>query len=155
MTAQPEVLFYHLERQTLEQALPKLLEMSLQRDWKVVVQAGSEERVAALGKHLWVYDERSFLPHGSAVDSSTESAVDQPIWLTVKEETPNEADILFLVDGAERENITGFTRCIYIFDGGDEVALQNARTHWQKVKEQGYSTTYYQQSPAGKWEKQG
>ena len=36
-----EVLFYHLERQTLEQVLPRLVQASLGRDWRVVVKAGS------------------------------------------------------------------------------------------------------------------
>ncbi|GIR10158.1 MAG: hypothetical protein CM15mP21_4200 [Hyphomicrobiales bacterium] len=33
-----EVLFYHLERQTLEQVLPRLVQASLGRDWRVVVK---------------------------------------------------------------------------------------------------------------------
>jgi hypothetical protein len=33
-----EALFYHLTESTLEQALPPLLEKSLQRGWAVVVQ---------------------------------------------------------------------------------------------------------------------
>ena len=37
------VFFYHLERQPLDSVLPKLLSMSLERGWRVVVQAGSEE----------------------------------------------------------------------------------------------------------------
>ena len=37
--------FYHLQRMALEQALPKLLEKALERELKVVVLAGSEERV--------------------------------------------------------------------------------------------------------------
>ena len=39
-----EVLFYHLEQQTLEQALPLLLDATMKRGWKAVVQAGSQER---------------------------------------------------------------------------------------------------------------
>ena len=38
-----EVLFYHLENQPVERVLPPLLEKSLERGWRVVVQAASEE----------------------------------------------------------------------------------------------------------------
>ena len=33
-----EVLFYHLQNMTLEGVLPPLLEKSLERGWRVVVQ---------------------------------------------------------------------------------------------------------------------
>lgn len=154
MKAETEVLFYHLERQSLEQALPQLLELSLQRDWKVVVQAGSEERVKILNDYLWTYNEHAFLPHGSR-DSSQADAHEaaQPIWLTAEDETPNDADVLFLVDGADREDVKRFTRCVYMFDGGDAEALHAARENWKRIKEQGLDATYYQQASDGKWEK--
>ena len=43
-----EVYFYHLERRTLDDVLPTLLELSLKRGWRAAVQAASDERVAAL-----------------------------------------------------------------------------------------------------------
>ena len=39
-----EVLFYHLQNMSVENVLPPLLEKSLERGWRVVVQATSEER---------------------------------------------------------------------------------------------------------------
>ena len=145
-----EMLFYHLERQSLEQALPQLLEASLKRGWRVVVQTDSDERVKALNAHLWTYREDSFLPHGCATDGE---AARQPIWLTSETETPNQAQVLFLVDGAVRTDIAEFERCVHIFDGGDATAVTAARTHWQQAKEKGLTTTYYRQTPQGKWEK--
>ena len=50
-----EVLFYHLLRQPLETVLPTLLEKSLARGWRVVVEAASAERVEALDAHLWTF----------------------------------------------------------------------------------------------------
>ncbi|MGZ8395340.1 MAG: DNA polymerase III subunit chi, partial [Rhodoplanes sp.] len=50
-----ELLFYHLERRPVEAVLPQLLEKSLSRGWRVVVQSSSEERVEALDAHLWAY----------------------------------------------------------------------------------------------------
>ena len=42
-----EVLFYHLERQPLERVLPNLLERTLERGWRAVVQCGDPERLEA------------------------------------------------------------------------------------------------------------
>ena len=61
-----EVRFYHLTRSTLESALPKMLEKTRERDQRAVVLAGSPERVEALASFLWTYNDRGFLPHGSA-----------------------------------------------------------------------------------------
>ena len=43
-----DILFYHLQNQPLERVLPVLLEKSVERGWKVVVEATSPERVEAL-----------------------------------------------------------------------------------------------------------
>ncbi len=60
-----EMLFYHLQGQKLEGVLPALLEKSLERGWKVIVQGASEERIEALDAHLWTYRDDGFLPHGT------------------------------------------------------------------------------------------
>lgn len=148
-----EVLFYHLERQTLEQALPLLLEATLKRGWKAVVQAGSAERVKALDAHLWTYKDDAFLAHAAKGDARfADSVTAQPIWLTYEDETPNEANVLFLVDGAERTAIDGFQRTVFMFDGRDEESLARARQQWSGLKDSGHALTYWQQSPEGKWE---
>src|SRR4051812_39217902 len=92
-----EILFYQLQNRAVEQVLPSLLEKSLERGWRVVVQAASEERVEALDAHLWTYREDSFLPHGTAQQAE---ASGQPILLTASEDNPNGANVRFLIDGA-------------------------------------------------------
>jgi len=151
-----EILFYHLEQQTLEQALPRLLEASLKRDWRAVVQAGSSERVAALNAHLWTWRDDSFLPHAAKDDARfADHAADQPIWITDDDDTPNQAQVLFLVDGAMRERLDVFERCVFIFDGRDAESLARARADWSRLKAAGHDLTYWQQNADGKWEKQG
>ncbi len=59
-----EIWFYHLQRQPLEKALPQILEKSLEKGWRAVVQAKSDERLEALDAWLWTYAEASFLAHG-------------------------------------------------------------------------------------------
>jgi DNA polymerase-3 subunit chi len=81
-----EVLFYHLTESRLEDALPPLLEKSLERGWRVSVHLGSEERCGALDAHLWTFRRRAFLPHGS---DSAPHAERQPVLLTLSSEAAN------------------------------------------------------------------
>lgn len=146
-----EVSFYHLERSSLEAALPKLLEKVLAAGLKAVVKLGSDERVAALDATLWTYEQGSFLPHGAAADGN---GPQQPIWLTAGDDNPAGATVLVLADGAQSEAMADYARCLELFDGRDETALGAARAHWKAYKERGFSLTYLRQTPAGGWEKQ-
>src|SRR5438105_5120225 len=92
-----EILFYHLRGQSIEAVLPALLEKSLERGWRVIVQAGSEERIESLDAWLWSFRDESFLPHATWRDAESSR---QPILLTVTEENPNGATVRFLLDGA-------------------------------------------------------
>lgn len=146
----PEVLFYHLEHQPLERVLPSLLEKTLERGWRAVVQSGSEERLEALDLALWTYRDESFLAHGTKKDGAGEH---QPIYLTTGLETPNGAGVRFLVDGAKTDRFDGFVRIVYLFDGNDPSAIATAREAWSAARNAGCKTTYWQQSAAGRWEK--
>ncbi len=145
-----EVLFYHLERQGLEKVLPSLVEKTLERGWRAVVQAGSQERLAAIDLALWTYKDDSFLAHGTARDGH---ATDQPVYLTTSNDTPNGAGVRFLVDGAETDDFSGYVRIVYMFDGNDADAVASAREQWKAAKSAGCPVTYWQQSQVGKWEK--
>jgi DNA polymerase III subunit chi len=145
-----EVLFYHLEHQPLERVLPNLVEKTLERGWRAVVQAGSEERVEALDTLLWTYRDESFLPHGTKRDGNPAL---QPVYLTAQEDNPNGATVRFLVDGAETADLTAYARIVYLFEGRDAAAVARAREQWTGAKEAGCDVTYWQQSPEGRWEK--
>ena len=143
-----EVGFYHLTQTPLERALPKLLERVLAQDGRAVVITGNEDRVEALTAALWTYDDRAWLPHGSAADGHAEN---QPIWLTASDENPNGATFLFLTDGAESAQIGAFSRTFDLFDGRDEAAVSAARTRWRACKDAGYALTYWKQTDGGSW----
>lgn len=145
-----EVRFYHLQSWALERALPKLLEKVMEAGHRAVLLAGSEERVASLNSHLWTYEERSWLPHGSAADAN---AAEQPLYLTTEEENPNSADVLVLVDGVAPAFSDSFAITIDMFDGRNDEALAAARERWRACKEKGVELTYWQQTEAGGWEK--
>ncbi len=145
-----EVLFYHLQRQPLEAVLPPLLEKCLERGWRVVVEAGSPERVDALDATLWTYRDESFLPHGTFRDSGAGA---QPVVLTADAANPNGANVRFAVDGADIGEAAGYDRVVLVFDGNDPDALDPARAAWRRVKGEGHDATYWQQSENGRWEK--
>lgn len=143
-----EIRFYHLQRLALDAALPKLLERTLDRGWRAVVLTASAERVEALSGQLWTYDDRSFLPHGAAADGHAEH---QPVWLTERDENPNGARVLFLVDGMRSENLGLFELVCVLFDGRDESAVAQARADWKGYQDGGHTLTYWQQTDRG-WE---
>jgi DNA polymerase-3 subunit chi len=145
-----KVLFYHLERQPLERVLPELLEKCLQRQWRAVVQVGSEERCAALDAHLWTYRQEGFLPHGTAKDGHASA---QPIYLTTTDENPNRATVRFLADGVETAAFDDYERVVLLFDGNDQEAVDRAREIWTVAKAAGCEATYWQQNERGGWEK--
>jgi DNA polymerase-3 subunit chi len=146
-----EILFYHLHRQPLERVLPTLLEKSLERGWRVVVQAASEERVEALDAHLWTFRDESFLPHGTARDAE---AREQPIVLTVDDDNPNGATVRFLLDGAGvPADAAAYQRIVLLFDGEDPDALAAARTRWSEAKAGGFDVTYWQPDQDGRWQR--
>lgn len=146
-----EVLFYHLTRRQLDAVLPELLDRTLQRGWRAVVKAGSDERTEQLSGALWHWGRGSFLPHGTQADGFAER---QPVWLTAADERPNGADVLFLVDGADAADVSAYTRVCDIFDGNDDGAVQAARERWKRAKAAGHVLTYWQQSETGGWVKQ-
>ncbi|MGI9479096.1 MAG: DNA polymerase III subunit chi [Hyphomicrobiaceae bacterium] len=146
-----EIWFYHLERQTLDEVLPNLLERTLERGWRAVVQAGSRERLEAIDNLLWTYSNASFLPHGMKRDGNP---VLQPVFLTEDDDNPNGSDVRFLVEGAELVDPEGYTRLVYLFDGADPEALGRARAAWTQAKSTDCQATYWRQTEAGRWEKQ-
>ena len=145
-----EVLFYHLTESRLEDALPPLLEKSLDRGWLVSVHLSSEERCAALDAHLWIYREDSFLPHGGAQAAHAER---QPVLLTIAAEAANGATVRFVVDGAEVPALDGVDRLVMMFDGHNQSQLDAARAQWKTLKAGGHALTYWQQTPERRWEK--
>lgn len=146
-----EVLFYHLQGMSLESVLPPLLEKSLERGWRVVVQATSAERAEALDAHLWTYSDDSFLPHAiwRAAD-----AHDQPIILSIEEANPNNANVRFLVDNAALPaDCDTYERVVLVFNGDDDDALAAARGAWADCKARGFELTYWQADERGRWQR--
>lgn len=149
-----ETLFYHLERRSLEEILPGLVEKSLQRGWRAAIRTDTAERSDALDTLLWTYDDQTFLPHAQLGDGD---AAGQPVLISVEEGNPNSANIFFYVGGARPSDwaaLNGLARVVLLFDGRDAQALAAARAAWKEAKGAGHDVTYWKESPSGKFEKQ-
>ena len=144
-----ELRFYHLQDQRLDRVLPQLLEISLSRGWRVVVQASSDERVEALDAQLWTYRDDSFLPHGTARNGD---ASEQPILIAADDVNPNGANVRFLIDGVPiPDDAKSYERLVLIFDGNDDEAVALARERWTQAKSQGFEASYWQPDENGRW----
>ena len=146
-----EVLFYHLETQPLERVLPALLEKTLERGWRAVVETSSRPRAEAIDALLWTYRDDSFLPHGIAGDAADPQ---QPVLIAMDEENPNSANVRFFVDRAVPQSGVGYQRIVYMFSGHDPDAVSEAREAWKALRE-GNELTYWQQDESGRWVKRG
>jgi len=148
-----EISFLHLKTRRVEDALPTLLERSLSRGWRVVVQGTREARLRALDAHLWSYRPESFLPHGGASDPARET---QPVYLTTGPENPNAADVRIFLDGAVMAPLLAGEaapklRAVLLFDGDDAEELANARAQWKELRDTGRTLVYQQQDESGRW----
>lgn len=146
-----DLMFYQLSGQPLERALPALLEKTLERGWKAVVEVPAAQRLAALDDALWSYSPGSFLPHGVDGEAGCET---QPVLLTATGANSNSAHIRFLVDGARlTPDLSGYERMALLFNGEDPDALEAARADWRRAKASGLAASFWQQSAEGRWEK--
>src|SRR5690606_19444281 len=61
-----EVWFYHLERSTLDQVLPELLDRTLQKGWRAQVRISDPGLMDHVDERLWAWRDDAFLAHGRA-----------------------------------------------------------------------------------------
>ena len=140
--------FYQLTKSTIEIALSKLLNLTLQAGKKGLVRLGKDSNLSELDDLLWTYDNYSWLPHGSKEDKYSSF---NPIWITTELENPNKSEFVFMLDVYEPNELIGFERCFDLFDGNDQVAVASARERWKILKGEGHDLHYWQQSGDGKW----
>ena len=150
-----EALFYHLEKQSLDEVLPGLIERTLARGWRALIRTESAERAQAIDALLWTWNQESFLPHAQTGDGD---AAMQPVLITTEADNANQAHVLFLVGGAMPASWDGetarYTRIVVLIEGRDPSAISTAGAGWAACMQAGHQATYWRQSQAGKWEKQ-
>ena len=143
-----DIGFYHLQRNTAEVALPKLLSLTLKAGKRAIVRSDSIDFLVALSRALWANNNELWLPHGLEKEGNAEY---QPIWLTTQNDNPNKATFLFLIDASEALDISNFERCFDLFDGNDQECVNAGRMRWKLLTEAGHVMHYWQQNEMGKW----
>ena len=141
--------FYHLEASTLEGALPNLLEKTLEKGWRALIKMPAS-RLQALDEFLWTYRDEAFLPHGREDEPQADL---QPILLSSDTQSAKGFDAVFLIDGAEIEDLEGVTRTIIMINGRSDEDVKRERGRWKILKDQGADLAYYQQDDRGLWAK--
>jgi DNA polymerase-3 subunit chi len=145
------IQFYHLTRDPLEVALPKILEKAYGQKMRVLIKTESAEIAQALSTHLWEYRQESFLPHGTVAEGQAEL---QPILLSPELKAMNGANLWVVTDGTEiTPGTDGVTRVLDMFNGLDDTATAAARARWKSYKDAGLELSYFKQTESGGWEK--
>lgn len=144
-----DIRLYHLERSSIDTALPQLLHKALQTGERILIKVSCPKEAKRLDEHLWTYDHESFLPHSTTLDGNE---TDQPVFITNTSENINSASILFLTGDLTEEHLSAYQMVCDIFDGRNPYSLNAARTRWKIYREAGFDPTYWQQTDKG-WEK--
>jgi DNA polymerase III subunit chi len=146
-----EVWFYHLERKSVDDELPGLLQRGLERGVCMAVVTTSAERVKEISQKLWGVEDTAFIPHGFEGEPRPE---EQPIFLSSDGTVPNAAGFRFYIDGSTPDAMTDIERASVMFDGRDEAAVQQARELWRRFKAEDVPIRYWKQDDEGRWRDQ-
>ena len=160
----PQIDFYHLTQSDIETALVMLVQKSLLAGKRVLVQC-TRPAAEAIDDALWVADGDSWIPHGLDDAPGRDKA---PVWICSASNdkdsndkdgaetdgvNPDDATFLFLLHGAQRDDMPRFERVFNIFDGRSEAQVGQARDQWQSWRDMDAAEMrYFAQDDAGKWE---
>ena len=145
-----EISFYHLTTHPLEKVLPRILEKVYSGGLRALVITDTLEHLQALNASLWTYSSGAFLPHGMDGDKMLDPK-DNPIWLTLEPNNTNNATVLVLTGGRSIDDLSGYTRCVDIFDGNDPTSLTTAHQRRDAYQQNGHPVIYWKQSLDGTW----
>lgn len=142
--------FYHLSRDPVEAALPRIARAARDSGERMLVVSADAAQREALDKALWESQPEAFLAHGAA---DAPHAARQPLLLSDRCEAANGARLIALADGAWRDEALGFERAFLFFDGATR---DGARAAWRALgeREQGQGEKierHYWKQDGGRW----
>lgn len=145
----PEVHFYQIEGVTLPRVIIDLARKSMERGWHIDLLSKDPP---SLSNDLWAGDPISFFPHVLHDDAR---ANENPVVISaVLNEFPNRgAEKALIVTGAlevEEDQISNFTRVMYVFERRLADEVSKARAYWKKFKERGVPLKYWS-AENGQW----
>jgi DNA polymerase-3 subunit chi len=141
----PDAFFYQLNGEAPEAVLPRLLDMGVQKGWRIELRGTSRERMERLDLALWG-EGGEFRPHGLAGGPFD---AEQPILITVGPGLPPR-DWLVALDGAAVGPGDAGVRLSVVFDGNDAEVLQTARSQWKALTGAGLAAKFYVRE-GGSW----
>jgi DNA polymerase-3 subunit chi len=148
-----EILFYHLQRHPLERVLPALIEKSLERGWRVVVQAASES-----GSRR---STRICGPSATTASCRTEPGArsrpaEQPVLLTVDDtiRTARRCGFSSMARRCRRMPAVISASCS---SSTATIPTRSPRRaqRWSEGRAQGFEVTYWQADEHGRWQRKG
>ena len=161
-----EVRFYQLSRTSQEEALAKLLSLTLTRGFRAWVRLSDREPLKPLSQALWAHGgDYGFLPHGNVGEDHD---ADQPILFCQGETAPSNgaafgfwsnayvshADPDQFAANLEQMRIQGGERLILLFDAQDQTAVTKARNIWKVILGiDAVERSFWQQESNGSWVK--
>ncbi len=152
----PEMLFYCLERRSIEDIIPGLLERTTERGWRAIVRVDSDRTDERTGRpSVDLFRSKLSCPWHAGNRSSITPA-DLPDDRVMKTRTQH--SVLFLAGGEipvdwNSSRFADFSRVVVLFDGQDPAVLNAARTSCQKALQiAGIPRVFWRQNQSGKWE---
>ena len=142
--------FYHLTRSSADEALPMLLQKTLQADKRALVCCQSQQK-AQISSAVWSFGEASWMPHGIEGKDDDDAEL-CPIWICDNpSNNANNSQFVFFVNGITPQSFDDKERVFVLFDGNDTGALEAARRQWKDLRDAGHDLSYWQQDDAGRW----
>lgn len=132
-----KVDFYNFQKIPFDTGLFKVVEKAYNSGDKILIKTNDTARQDYLDKLLWEYEAISWLPHGIT------KACEQPIFISLNTEPENKATILIITDSSPIPQESIYTRCLYLFNGNDKVALDKARQQYKELLEKKSELQYH------------
>lgn len=142
-----EVDFYYCTRQPILDVASRLAARAIGAGNKLLV-VGDQEQLEVLDQKLWAAE--GFLAHGFAGGFHDS---EQPLLLSHALNPANGAGVLMLLGTGLPTDLRAFERVLTLFEDGSESHVR-ARSDWKAVSaHDGVERSYWQQKPAGGWER--
>ena len=143
-----DISFYEVTGEIFERPVCQLIEKAYQTGKNTFVKVEDVNFQELINKTLWTFSQKSFIPHGSALDPFPEK---QPVFISSTENNVNNSKILISV-GSEYKDIKGFERVIIVFAHDSNFQKELCRSLYLKYKELYGGMKYYKQNIKGIWE---
>lgn len=141
-----QIIAYYPNPDNQKKVLPKLLESIVAKGFRIHITCDSQERIQELDSFLWTYEQLSFLPHSTSVDSNLS---ENPIVISQDSEIKNNATVLVSDDMSIPKNYDAFEKIVFIVNDNEHDKFEGIKLIAQTKK---LTISNFVQSAKG-WEK--